>query len=77
MATNSISQPAPLTSVPAIARHAVRGAFYTAELLGVDVQHLAWSIVFIAHDGLDWLQVRQTRETGKGQHTSHSAFGDA
>ena len=77
MATNSISQPAPLTSVPAIAGHAVRGAFYTTELLGVDVQHLARGIVLIAHDGLDRLQGRQTRENGKGEHTSRRAFGDA
>lgn len=71
MVINGYKQHLPVSAadrVTALVCHAMlhaRGAL-TAELLGVGVQHRDRGFVLRAHDGLDWLKVRRTRETGKG-----------
>ena len=64
-------------AIAPVARHAVTGPHDAPELLGVDVQHVARSSVFIAHHRLGWLEVCQTAEADAGQHTPHRALGQA
>ena len=63
--------------VAPVAGDAVAGALDTPELLGIDVQHIAWRFVLVAHDGLNRIERTQQGQPGTREYSAHGALGHA
>src|SRR6266568_4846672 len=69
--------PAGLDGVVRAARDAFAHAHDAPELLGVDVDEIARTLVLVAHDRLGGFQVTEPRQPGSLEDTPDGALGDA
>jgi len=60
----------------AVAGNAMARPVDAAQHLGVNVDQIARMLMFVAHDGLSWLQVAQVRQASTPQNPAHSTGGN-
>jgi len=68
--------PARIAPIAPVASDAVSDLLDAAELLGVDVDHVARCRMFVAHHRLDRHEIAQQRQTGACQDTTDRALGN-